>query len=140
MQFFCWKWQIVLFHYAWRLNNVFLEWMSFVATLSQASWSILYLWEKLSDLKTFSYTFLRPGWIVCYIRKEIFCFRYFFLTFCQWHYYLISICDIHKNTHLSEYAFLLYLRSLFACTVFSWALSSFFYNPLFHVKLMLILW
>ena len=34
--FFCWKWQIVLFHYAWRLNNVFLEWMSFVATLSRA--------------------------------------------------------------------------------------------------------
>ena len=70
--FFCWKWQIVLFHYAWRLNNVFREWMSFVATLSQASWSILYLWEKLSDWKTFSYTFLRPGWIVCCIRKVIF--------------------------------------------------------------------
>ena len=91
--------QMVLFHYAWRLNNVFWEWTSFVVTLSQASWSIFYLWEKQSDWKTFSYTFLRPGWIVCCIRNVIFCFRYFFLTFCQWHYYLISICDIHKNTH-----------------------------------------
>ena len=78
--FFCWKWQIVLFHYAWRLNNVFLEWMSFVATLSQASWSILYLWEKLSDWKTFSYTFLRPGWIVCCIRKVIFLFSLFLIN------------------------------------------------------------
>ena len=72
--------QMVLFHYAWRLNNVFWEWTSFVATLSQASWSIIYLWEKQSDWKTFSYTFLRPGWIVCCIRKVIFLFLLFLLN------------------------------------------------------------
>ena len=51
--------QMVLFHYAWRLNNVFWEWMSFVATLSQARWLILYLWRKAIWLKNNSYLNLR---------------------------------------------------------------------------------
>ena len=100
--------QMVLFHYAWRLNNVFWEWMSFVATLSQASWSILYLWEKQSDWKTI----------------------------------LISICDIILNEYSSIRICFFYICVPYLLAQFSHTLrfEFIFYNPLFHVKLMLIWW
>ena len=71
-RFFCWKWQIVLFHYAWRLNNVFLEWMSFVATLSQATDQFFTCGYKLAIWLKNIFLYFFETWMNCLLHQKSF--------------------------------------------------------------------
>ena len=100
IQIFCWecRWCYFIMLDGWIM--CFGSECSFVATLSHARWLILYLWRKAIWLKNIFLYFFET-WMNCLLhQKSNFLFLLFLLNVLLRHYYLISICDIHKKYSL----------------------------------------